>query len=184
MKDENTVTICMNEKQLTENNIKRLLLANPSVNCVFFITKEWEDFTFSSRYIVPAREPREIKDLSCLAAEVYRQLTEMLKMKIEEGYKAPECRVKRDYGIEAGSTVKLKSGGPRMTVLQVNGDQEIRCAWDLCGCVQRSAFPAVCLEVMDNEGKHKPYKTRKLTDKEKQEIFDAFLEFHEGGKNV
>ncbi len=50
--------------------------------------------------------------------------------------------------IEIGDVVRLKSGGPAMTVAKVEG-KEIACVW-FDGKTQRAdAFPSVCLELED-----------------------------------
>lgn len=50
-----------------------------------------------------------------------------------------------------GAIVRLKSGGPRMTVEEVADDGTIRCQWFVGSDVKFSYFPAAALKPADSE---------------------------------
>lgn len=53
---------------------------------------------------------------------------------------------------EAGAIVSLKSGGPPMTVVEVNG-QEARCMWfaQSDDRLQEARIPLACLEAINDD---------------------------------
>lgn len=52
--------------------------------------------------------------------------------------------------LEPGDVVKLKSGGPAMTVVAVK-DDGVHCLWyaDMADEVRTAVIPAICLELSD-----------------------------------
>ncbi len=49
---------------------------------------------------------------------------------------------------KSGNVVMLKSGGPRMTVEELDEDDEWQCVWFVGGKTQRDAFPPRALKAV------------------------------------
>lgn len=56
------------------------------------------------------------------------------------------------FPFEPGDVVKLKSGGPSMTVVAVKSDG-VHCLWyaDMADEVKTAVVPAICLELSDDD---------------------------------
>lgn len=59
--------------------------------------------------------------------------------------------INEDFQI--GIIVKLKSGGPDMTVRQVYGDNDVDCQWFAGKKLEKGRFPMSSLELVKNDKK-------------------------------